>query len=155
MTENKKKSFSNYLANRIDSEKIDFFAKSIIQKAYYTGAYARAVISSSWHSSISKKNETFKNWLSNQIINHKNLERIYEIAFRYEQKLQLKIWNGSEVRSLVHEVPVDNIAGVSNAKISFAFVAGFDDYLKFTKDNKEKYQQYLQQHSIVEENENE
>ncbi|HET56567.1 MAG TPA: hypothetical protein ENN33_15335 [Ignavibacteria bacterium] len=134
--EEEKKSFSEYLQKRLDEEETDFFKQSVIQKAYCTGAYAKAVINSSYFSEVSKKNTTFKSWLSNQIINYQNLDRIFEMAFRFEQKLKLKIKNDSEVRRLVHEVPVGKSAGISSAKISFAFVAGFDDYGKFTKDNQ-------------------
>jgi len=132
-------SIKSYLENRIKSDKesdnVDFFTKSAIQKAYYIGAYSRAVIQSSYNSEVSKNNTTFKKWLSNQIISFKNLDRIYEMAFRFEQKLCLKIRNNSEVRTLAHEVPNSKSTGISNAKVSFAFVAGFDDYQKFIKEN--------------------
>lgn len=131
MEESQKHSFKEFLKERIKNERIKFFVQPIIQKAYFIGGYARAVIRSSYYSEVSKKNTTFKNWLSNQLINYRNLDRIFEIAFRYEQKLKLKIRNDSEVRALSHEVPVDTISGISNAKISYAFVAGFDDYSKF------------------------
>lgn len=132
----KKKSFSEYLQKRLDEEETDFFKQLVIQKAYYIGAYAKAVINSSYYSKVSKNNTTFKTWLSNQIINYRNLDRIFEMAFRFEQKLKLKIKNDSEVRRFVHEVPVGKSIGISSAKISFAFVAGFDDYGKFTKDTQ-------------------
>lgn len=128
-------SFSEFLQKRIAKEDIDFFNDVVIQKAYYIGAYAKAVINSSYNSEVSKNNTTFKSWLSNQIINYRNLDRIFEMAFRFEQKLKLKIRNDSEVRSLAHEVPAGKSFGISSAKISFAFVAGFDDYAKFTKEN--------------------
>lgn len=128
-------SFNAYIDNRIEQEEIDFFTKPAIQKSYFTGAYSRAVIMSSYNSPVSKDNTTFKKWLSNQIINFKNLNRIFEMAFRFEQKLQLKIRNESEVRRLVHEVAVTDSKGISNAKVSYAFVAGYDDYDKFLKEN--------------------
>lgn len=130
-----KKSFSVYLQKRSEEEETDFFKGPAVQKAYYLGAYAKAVINSSYHSEVSKNNTTFKTWLSNQIINYRNLDRIFEMSFRFEQKLRLKIRNDSEVRRLAHEVPVSKSVGISSAKISFAFVAGFDDYGKFTKDH--------------------
>ncbi len=133
MAETEKHSFKEFLDERIKNEKIQFLSKPLLQKAYFIGAYARAVIQSSYNSDVSKNNTTFKNWLSNQIINARNLDRIFEMAFRFEQKLKLKIRNSSEVRRLAHEVPVESKAGISSAKISFAFVAGFDDYYKFTK----------------------
>lgn len=134
MKELETNSFANYLAKRQEEEKINFFVTPPIKKAYFIGAYAKAVIDSSYHSDVSKKNTTFKNWLSNQIINYRNLDRIFEMAYRFEQKLQLKIRNESEVRKLSHEIPVTSSAGISSAKISYAFVAGFDDYKKYKDD---------------------
>jgi len=129
--------FEAYLEKRIDQEKQEFFSRTPIQRAYYIGAYARAVIQSSYMSEVSEKNTTFKQWLSNQLINYKNLDRIFQRAFEFEQKLKLKIKNDSEVRVLAHNVPYSEIKGVSNAKISFAFVCGFDDYKQYQIDNKE------------------
>jgi len=131
MQNEEKHSFVELLAKRQEQETVDYFITPPIQKAYYIGAYARAVIDSSYHSDVSKGNTTFKNWLSNQIINYRNLDRIFEMSYRFEQKLQLRIRNGSEVRRLAHEVPVTSSAGISSAKISYAFVAGFDDFKKF------------------------
>lgn len=131
MQNEERHSFVEFLDERQKQESVDYFKTPPIQKAYYIGAYARAVIDSSFHSDVSKGNTTFKNWLSNQIINYRNLDRIFEMSYRFEQKLQLKIRNGSEVRRLSHEVPVTSSAGISSAKISYAFVAGFDDFKKF------------------------
>lgn len=133
-----RRSFKEYLDRRAYQEKIKFFALPAIQKAYFIGGYAKAVIDSSYHSEVSKENNTFKTWLSNQIINYRNLDRIFEMCFRFEQKLKLKINNQSEVRMLAHDIPVAKSKGISSAKISFAFVAGFDDYREFTKVNKEE-----------------
>jgi len=135
MEQEEHKSFETYLEQRITNSEIGPFNKNVIKKAYYIGAYAKAVIDSSWNSPVSNNNETFKKWLSNQIINYRNLDRIFEMAFRYEQKLRLNIRNYSEVRKLAHEVPEGKISGISSAKISYAFVAGFDDYRKFVKEN--------------------
>lgn len=135
MKETDKHLFVEFLEKRQDQETVEFFKSSPIKKSYYIGAYAKAVIDSSYHSDVSKGNTTFKNWLSNQIINFRNLDRIFEMAYRFEQKLQLKIRNDSEVRRLSHEIPVTASAGISSAKVSYAFVAGFDDYKKY----KEKY----------------
>ena len=132
--EQEQKSFNDYLNDRIQSETTEFFKLPVIQKAYFTGAYAKSVIQGSYYSEVSKENSTFKRWLSNQIINYRNLDRIFEIAFRFEQKLRLTIRNDSEVRKLAHEVPMIKSVGISSAKISFAFVAGFDDYAKFVKE---------------------
>jgi hypothetical protein len=127
--------FSSYLELRIAGEHTSFFAEPEFQKAYYVGAYARAVIMLSYHSSVSPKNQTFKTWRSNQIINFKNLDRIFEHAFRFEQKLKLRMRNDGEVRRLSHEIPAVKGAGISNAKISYAFVAGFDDYQRLVKEH--------------------
>lgn len=134
--EQEKVSFSTYLDTRKSQDELGFFSQPVIQKAYYTGGYAKAVIMSSYKSEVSNKNQTFKNWLSNQIINYRNLDRIFEMAFRFEQKLKLKLRNDSEVRSLAHETPITKSPGMSSAKISFAFVAGFDDYGHFVADHK-------------------
>lgn len=133
-----KKSFEEYLNSRKGTEKVAFFKNPVIQKAYFTGAYAKAVIKSSWYSKVSKENTTFKTWLSNQVISYRNLDRIFEMSFRFEQKLKLNLRNDSEVRKLAHEVQVVHAAGISNSKISFAFVAGFDDYGKFINENPSK-----------------
>ncbi len=130
--------FSTYLENRKDNDELKFFSNPVIEKAYYIGAYANAVILSSYHSKVSLKNQTYKNWLSNQIINYRNLDRIFEMAFRFEQKLKLRLGNDSEVRKLAHETSVSKQSGISSAQISFAFVAGFDDYKKFITKNKTK-----------------
>lgn len=137
--EENKKSFNDSFLLRKESDSVGFFSNPAIQKAYFVGAYAKAVINSSYNSEVSKKNSTYKNWLSNKIINFKNLDRIFEMAFRFEQKLKLKIRNGSEVRRLAHEVPQSSAKGLSSSKVTYAFVAGFDDYGKFTKIEKENY----------------
>ncbi len=142
--EENKESFGEYFAQRQKTDNTDFYNKPVVQKAYYIGAYARAVILSSWYSEVSQKNTTFKTWLSNQVISFRNLDRIFEMAFRFEQKLKLHLKNDSEVRKLSHMVPQDKPTGISNAKIAYAFVAGFDDYKKFVDENR----------SIQEENKN-
>jgi len=134
--EEQKKSFYDYIKKRLDTDKAKFYENPAIKKAYFIGAYSKAVILSSYNSEVSKGNSTFKTWLSNQIINFRNLDRIFEMSFRFEQKLKLKIRNDSEVRRMAHEIPVAKPAGISSSKISYAFVAGFDDYGKFLKENK-------------------
>ena len=129
-------SFSTYLVERIQQDDLGFFSHPVIQRAYYIGGYAKAVILSSYMSEVSKNNQTFKNWLSNQIINTRNLDRIFEMAFRFEQKLKLRLKNNSEVRKLALSIPMTKAPGMSSAKISFAFVAGFDDYSRFVAENK-------------------
>ena len=133
-----KSAFNDYFLGRQQADTTGYYATPAIRKAYFIGAYAKAVINSSFHSEVSRENTTFKNWLSNQIINYRNLDRIFEIAFRYEQKLKLNIRNQSEVRKLAHETPVDKAAGISSATISYAFVAGFDDYQKYSKAEQAK-----------------
>ncbi|MBU0992175.1 MAG: hypothetical protein KJ737_06740 [Proteobacteria bacterium] len=134
--EQEKVSFSTYLDTRKSQDELGFFSHPAIQKAYYIGGYAKAVIMSSYKSEVSNKNQTFKNWLSNQIINYRNLDRIFEMAFRFEQKLKLRLRNDSEVRSLAHETPITKSPGMSSSRISFSFVAGFDDYGHFVADHK-------------------
>ncbi len=129
------KSFKEKLEARIQEDTANFWSRPQIQKAYYSGAYSKAIVNGSWTSKVSKQNETFKKWLSNQIINAKNLDRIFEMAFRFEQKLKIRVRNDGEVRRLAHGVAAASAAGISSAKISFAFVAGFDDYGVFIKDN--------------------
>jgi len=131
-----KKLFHGYYANRCNNEESGFFEKPVIRKAYFVGAYAKATIIYSLYSKVSKDNKTFKTWLSNQIINYRNLDRILEIAFRFEQKLKLENKNISEVQTLAYEVAAFEISGISSSKISFAFVAGFDDYGKFVSENR-------------------
>ena len=120
--EEEKKWFNEYYVNRCKIDKSGFFEKPVIRKSYFVGAYTKAVILGSWYSKVSKNNTTFKTWLSNQIINYRNIDRIFEMAFRFEQKLKLNIKNDSEVRKSAHEVAVFTISGISSAKISFAFV---------------------------------
>lgn len=130
-----KKSFKDCLLLRMQNDQTEFYKNNAIQKAYFVGAYAKAIIDNSYNSEISKKNKTFKTWLSNQIINFRNLDRIFEKSYSFEQKLNLKLGNNSEPRVLVHEVPTSTAKGLSNSKISFAFVAGFDDYSKYSVNN--------------------
>ncbi len=132
---NERVHFDEYYERRLDAGQTKFWELPAIKKAYFIGAYARAVIISSLYSVVSKENTTFKNWLSNQIISYRNLDRIFENAFRFEQKLKLNIRNDSEVRRLAHEIPVPKATGISNSKISYAFVAGFDDYSTFLHEN--------------------
>jgi hypothetical protein len=135
-------SFYEYYKVRKQEDEIKLWELSSIKKAYFVGAYARAVVISSLFSIVRKGNTTFKNWLSNQIINYRNLDRIFEITFRFEQKLKLNIRNDSEVRHLAHEIPIVKAKGVSNSKISYAFVAGFDDYRKYLHENPLEKQDY-------------
>ena len=134
----KKSSFNDCFLVRKETDTTGFYGNSAIQKAYFIGAYAKAVINHSFFSPVSKGNTTFKNWLSGQIINYRNLNRIFEMAFRYEQKLKLRIRNDSEVRRLAHETPESKSRGISGSKITYAFVAGFDDYGKFSKAEQAK-----------------
>ena len=60
MREEKYKSFKMYLEKRTDESEMDYFDINIIKKAYYVGAYTKAVIIASEYSEVSKKNETFK-----------------------------------------------------------------------------------------------
>jgi len=134
----KKSSFNDFFLRRKEKDTTGLYGKAAIQKAYFIGAYAKAVVNHSFYSPVSKGNSTFKNWLSNQIINYRNLDRIFEMAFRYEQKLKLRIRNDSEVRKLAHETPESKSGGASSSKITYSFVAGFDDYGKFSKAEQAK-----------------
>lgn len=136
----KRISFSQYLLKRINEDQVGLFSNFAVQKAYYTGAYAQAVIQQSYHSEISNKNTTFKNWLSSQIINFRNLDKIFAKAFSFEQKLKLKIRNDSEIRKLAHEVPAVSPTGIPQERITFAFICGFDDYKKFIMEHPSKYE---------------
>jgi len=128
--------FETFLNKRVEAEETPFFSLAAIARAYYIGAYARAVVQSSYESEVSRGNTTFKQWLSNQLINAKNLDRIFEKAFEFEQKLKLRIRDDSAVRKLAHNVPYSEAKGISNAKISYAFVCGYDDYKTYQDENK-------------------
>lgn len=124
--------FQVYLEKRIKEEAVSFFAKKLLQTAYYIGAYSKAVINSSFYSEVSRENQSFKLWLSNQRISAKNLKRIFSKALEYENKLKLNIRSG--IRALALEIPLEESKGISNSDVTWAFMAGFEDYAQFQED---------------------
>ncbi len=117
----------------------------ISKKAYYLGAYCKAVIDSSFYSRISDGNTTFKKWLSNQIINTKNLNKIYDKATTFENKLEL---GGDRLQDLSIQVTSFDESSsktISKYTISYYFRKGFNEFIKFKdeqKENDEKVKAY-------------
>lgn len=110
---------------------------NILKKAYYLGAYCKAIIDSSYYSKVSEGNTTFKKWLSNQIINAKNLNKIYDKAVIFENKLQL---GGTRLQDLSAEVTSYDESSskrISKYTISYYFRKGFNEYIKFKEEQKE------------------
>ena len=128
-------------------EKIDYIlfseiykceeTQDILKKAYYLGAYCNAVISSSYESKISKGNTTFKKWLSNQIINAKNLNRIFDQASKFEGKLDLGSKRLLDLSTQTTTYAQDSDKPISKYTISYFFRKGFNEYVKFKKEQKE------------------
>ncbi len=109
----------------------------ILKKAYYLGAYCKTVIDNSFYSKISKENTTFKKWLSTQIINAKNLNKIFDKATIFENKLEL---SGSRLQDLSNQVTSHNESAskiISKYTISYYFRKGFNEYIKFKEEQKE------------------
>jgi len=125
--------------------KCDKEQDNILKKAYYLGAYAKAVIDSSFYSRISEGNTTFKRWLSNQIINAKNLNKIYDKASTFENKLELA---GARLQDLSRQVTSydeGSSKNISKYTISYYFRKGFNEFIKFKdeqKENDEKIKAY-------------
>lgn len=112
-------------------------SEDILKKSYYLGAYCKAVINSSYKSRISDGNTTFKRWLSNQIINSKNLNKIFDKATSFENKLEL---GGSRLQDLSSEVTSYSESSsitVSKYTVSFYFRKGFNEFIKFKEEQKE------------------
>ena len=117
--------------------KCDKEQENILKKAYYLGAYAKAVIDSSFYSRISEGNTTFKRWLSNQIINAKNLNKIYDKASTFENKLEL---GGARLQDLSRQVTSydeGSSKNISKYTISYYFRKGFNEFIKFKEEQKE------------------
>ncbi len=115
----------------------DKMQESVLKKAYYLGAYSKAVIDSSFYSRISEGNTTFKRWLSNQIINVKNLNKIYDKATTFENKLEL---GGARLQDLSRQVTSyneDSSKTISKYTISYYFRKGFNEFIKFKEEQKE------------------
>lgn len=118
----------------------------VLKKAYYLGAYCKAVINSSFKSRISEGNTTFKRWLSNQIINTKNLDKIFDKATHFENKLEL---GGNRLQDLSRQVTAyteNSSKSVSKYTISFYFRKGFNEYIQF-RDEQEKNDKKVREHN--------
>ncbi|MBE3022106.1 hypothetical protein [Campylobacter sp. 7477a] len=127
--------FSEYFENLVAVQP-DYFNNGLIKGAYLIGAYTKGIIDSSYFSEVSKKNETFKKWLSNQKITEQNLKKIFNKAAEFERKLRLGSNRNSDLSTLVttHFMCEKEIK-VTQQEVSFAFIRGFNDYAKFKKDN--------------------
>ena len=97
--------------------------------AYLVGAYSKAIIDSSYYSEISKQNETFKKWLSNRQLIKSNLIKIFNKANEFESA------RNSDLSELITSNYNEN-ANLRNSEVSFYFLRGFNDYIKF----KQQYQ---------------
>jgi len=117
--------------------KCDKEQDSILKKAYYLGAYAKAVIDSSFYSRISEGNTTFKRWLSNQIINAKNLNKIYDKASTFENKLELGGARLQDLSTQVTSYDEGSSKNISKYTISYYFRKGFNEFIKFKDEQKE------------------
>ncbi len=125
-----------------------FFQKKALVSAYLVGAYASAIIESSWdgvHKTIDgemmqisrvSENETFKKWLSNQQITYKNLLKIVNKAAYFHRKFNLDSAINDDLSRLVtdhlHLKPEEVVL---DQEVSFAFLRGFNDFktFKYTK----------------------
>lgn len=147
MDSNNIKLFSKYYSNRQkDSDWL--FQKDALTAAYLVGAYASAIVESSWDGvfktadekkvQVSRvtENETFKKWLSNQQITYKNLLKISNKAAYFHRRFNLDSAINSDLSSLVtkHLTPKANEI-VLDQEVSFAFLRGFNDFktFKYTK----------------------
>ena len=110
---------------------------SILKKAYYLGAYCKAIIDSSFYSRISEGNTTFKKWLSNQIINAKNLNKIYDKAITFENKLELGGARLQDLSTQVTSYDDSSSKNISKYTISYYFRKGFNEFIKFKDEQSE------------------
>jgi len=119
-------------------KKSDYFKSDVIKGAYLIGAYCKAIVDSSYNPNgkVVSKNETFKKWLSNQQIIQSNLKRIFIKANEFERKFQLNSQRNSDLSMLVttyfNETGSDKVL---QQEVSFAFIRGFNDYVKFKQEN--------------------
>jgi len=121
-------------------------SEDILKKAYYLGAYCKAIIDSSFYSRISEGNTTFKKWLSNQIINAKNLNKIFDKATTFENKLEL---GGSRLQDLSYQVTSyteNSSKTVSKYTVSYYFRKGFNEFIKF-KDEQSENDKKVKEHN--------
>ena len=110
---------------------------NILKKAYYLGAYCKAIIDSSFYSRISEGNTTFKKWLSNQIINAKNLNKIYDKAITFENKLELGGARLQDLSTQVTSYDDSSSKNISKYTISYYFRKGFNEFIKFKDEQSE------------------
>lgn len=116
----------------------DDIQEDILKKAYYLGAYSKAIIDNSFYSKISEGNTTFKKWLSNQIINAKNLNKIFDQASKFEEKLNLGSKRLLDLGTQITTYTNSPSRPISKYTISFYFRKGFNEYIQFNKEQKER-----------------
>jgi len=113
------------------------FKSDVIKGAYLIGAYAKAIIDSSFNPNgkVVSRNETFKKWLSNQQIIQSNLKRIFNKANEFERKFKLDSQRNSDLSMLVTTYFREKSQEkVTQQEVSFAFIRGFNDYALFKKE---------------------
>lgn len=118
----------------------------VLKKAYYLGAYTKAIIDSSFYSKVSEGNTTFKRWLSNQIINMKNLDKIFDKATNFENKLELGGVRLQDLSSQVTSYSENSSKTVSKYTVSFYFRKGFNEFIKF-KDEQTENDEKIKAHN--------
>ena len=111
--------------------------EDVLKKAYYLGSYCKAVINSSFKSRISDGNTTFKRWLSTQIINTKNLNKIFDKATLFENKLELGGMRLQDLSSQVTSYTEGSSKTISKYTVSFYFRKGFNEFIKFKDEQSE------------------
>ena len=141
------KLFSNFFENKKQKDK-DFFSRDSITSAYLVGAYASAIVESSWDGvnikidgelkqiSHVKENETYKKWLSNQQIISSNLLRIVNKASYYQKRFNLDSSINKYLSTLVTDtLKLKRKDVVLQQEISFSFLRGYNDFrtFKYTK----------------------
>ncbi|WOE69681.1 hypothetical protein RZR97_11300 [Hydrogenimonas thermophila] len=140
-------SFSEFFHQKLEKEKESFFYSETMIGAYIVGAYASAIIHSSWRGAFQKsetgewirvsrveKNETFKKWLSNQQIVRSNLIKIADKAAEFHRRFNLDSNLNQELAQLVTDYLKPKVNdGTTNAEVSFAFLRGYNDFLKYKK----------------------
>ena len=124
------KLFSDYFKELLKKQS-DYFKDDLIKGAYLIGAYSKSIINSSFASDVSKENKTFEKWLSNQKI-------IFNKANEFERKLKRGSATNSDLSQLITtHFCNEKSKSVSRYEISFAFIRGMNDYVKFKKDNQQ------------------
>jgi len=148
---NKPKLFSNFLEIKKEKDN-DFFNKEALLSAYIVGAYASAIVESSWDGvsikidgelkqiSHVKENETYKKWLSNQQMTYSNLLNILNKADYYQKRFNLH----SPINQDLSTLATDNFRlqptkRALDQEVSFAFLRGYNDFrtFKYTKKGEE------------------